>query len=195
LTPDSPISEPVGGAEAIYVLALDKRLPSEIPPLEQIRSRVALDLRLREATQLAQQAGTNFVRALAIQMAAGKSFAAATIAAGFDPQVLPPLSLSTPKMPEFEGHASLNQLKQTAFTTPVGRASGFVGTDEGGFVVFVQSQLPIDRSKLSEELPQFTAQLRERRRMDTFNEWLQREGSRELRDTPVYAEAAAGAAR
>ena len=40
-------------ADAVYVLAFGRRLPSEIPPLDQIRSRVTRDYQLSAATLLA----------------------------------------------------------------------------------------------------------------------------------------------
>jgi parvulin-like peptidyl-prolyl isomerase len=105
---------------------------------------------------------------------------------GYDPQVLPPFSLSTSEMPELNDHATLNQLKAAAFTTPIGATSGFKETEDGGFVVYVESRLPFDQSKMSTDLPQFTAQIRQQRQMQAFNNWVQREASRELRDTPLF---------
>lgn len=190
LTPDGPISEPLVGPAGVYIIALDQQLPSEIPPLDEIRDRVARDLRTREATFFAQRAGTNFAIKLTLQMATGKSFAAATIANGFDPEVLPPFSLLTQEMPELGNVLTLNQLKQVAMTTPVGTSSGFKATDEGGFVLYVESRLPVDQSKMASDLPEFTAQLRQQRQSQTFNDWLQREASRELRNTPVFRQSA-----
>jgi hypothetical protein len=185
LTPDSPLSEPVPSQDGVYVIALVNVMPSEIPPLDQIRTKVADDLRLREATLLAQRVGTNFVRTLTLQMASGKSFAAAGIAEGLEPEVLPPFSLSTSELPELGDHATVNQLKETAFSTPVGTASRFVQTEDGGFVLYVSSRPPIDESKMTADLPQFMAELRERRAQDAFNQWYQIEANRELRDTPL----------
>lgn len=185
LTPDSPISEPLPTQQGVYVIALDQALPSEIPPLDQIHARVAEDLKFREATLLAQRNGTNFVRRLTLQMATGKSFAAAGVAEGLEPQVLPSFSLATQEMPELGGHATVNQLKEVAFTTPIGTPSRFVETDDGGFVLYISSRPPIDESQMSADLPQFTAQLRQQRSQDAFNQWLQMEGSRELAGTPL----------
>lgn len=185
LTPDSPLSEPIPSQDGVYVIALEQIMPSEIPPLEQIRTKVADDLRLREATVLAQRVGTNFVRALTLQMASGKSFAAAGIAEGLDPEVLPPFSLNTEELPELDNHATVNQLKEAASTTPVGTASRFVETEDGGFVLYVASRPPIDESKMTADLPQFIEELRERRVQDAFNQWLQIEGGHQLRDTPL----------
>jgi parvulin-like peptidyl-prolyl isomerase len=185
LGPDTPISEPVPTQDGVYVIALKSIMPSEIPPLEEIRSRVADDLRLREATMLAQRVGTNFMRTLNLQMASGKSFAAAGIADGLETEVLPTFSLSTQDLPELGDRATINQLKEAAFSTPVGTASRFAETQDGGFILYVSSRPPIDESKMTAELPQFTAELRERRIQDAFNQWLQLEGGRELRDTPL----------
>src|SRR5208282_3962134 len=94
LIPDEPLAGPVVGPDAVYIIALVKQLPSEIPPFDQIRARVMEDYRLHEATLLAQRAGTNFVHTLTSQTAAGHTFASACIAAGLQPQALPPFSLN-----------------------------------------------------------------------------------------------------
>ncbi len=185
LSPDSPISEPLMGPQGVFVIALDQQLPSEIPPLSEIRPKVARDYVLRVATLQAIRAGTNFVRSVNVEMASGKSFAAAAVADGFQPEMLPPFALSTQEIPELGDRAKINQIKQAAFSTPVGVPSGFVQTDEGGFVLCVQSRLPIDQSKMTADLREFTAQLREQRAQAAFNSWYLREANRELRTTPL----------
>lgn len=185
LTPDSPISEPVGGPNGVYVIALETNLPSEIPSLDQIRPAVARDLQYREATLMAQRTGTNFTRQLTLQMASGKSFPTASVDLGFVPQDLPPFSLAAQELPELGEHVTLNQFKQVAFGIPMGIPSSFIPTQDGGFVVLVKSQLPVDHAKMVADLPQFAAQFRAQREQQTFEEWMQREGSRELRDTPL----------
>ncbi|HUZ06261.1 MAG TPA: SurA N-terminal domain-containing protein [Candidatus Paceibacterota bacterium] len=196
LTPDEPFAGPIAGPNAVYVIALMRQLPTTIPPLKEISDRVTDDFQLHEATLLAQGAGTNFVIKLAVGNAVGKSFAAECIAAGLQPLALPPFSLATEKLPELGDHTNdLTQLKQAAFSTPVGHTSRFAETDDGGFVVHVQSHLPIDQSAMKSELPKFTAELRSQRESEAFNIWLQTEANRQLRDTPVYQqEAASGAA-
>ena len=134
LSPDEPFAGPIPGATALYVLAFDKKMPSEIPALDQIRDRVSRDYQWSEAMLLARQAGTNFARTL-MTTAADRSFASVCVAAGFPPQILPPFSLSTRELPELGNQAELNQLKQAAFSTPPGKASGFVDTADGGFIL------------------------------------------------------------
>jgi peptidyl-prolyl cis-trans isomerase D len=186
LTLDEPRAGPVAGPDAFYVIALEKQLPSEIPPLEKIRDRVMQDFRHEQALLVAQQIGTNFADGLAASLAAGKSFASVCVAAGLKPEVLPPFSLSTQELPELDGRADLNQLKQTAFTTPVGHASGFSQTPDGGLIVFVQSQLPLDSSQMNAELPQYAAQIRRARQNEFFGEWLNTEANRSLQDTRIF---------
>lgn len=185
LRPDAPISEPVAGPDGIYILALQTNLPSEIPPLDKIRSKVTDDLRMRLATITAERAGTNFASQLPVQMAAGKSFAAVGFAARLDPLVLPPFSLSTEDVPELGDHATLNQLKEVALTTPTGTASSFMQTDDGGFILYVQSRLPVDREKMAADMAQFTADLRDRRAQQAYSDWMQHEANRQLRSTPL----------
>jgi hypothetical protein len=186
LTPDEPFANPIIGKDAIYVIALARQLPSEIPPLTDIRARVTQDYKFQAARQLALRAGTNFTITLKITMAAGSSFASASVAAGLQPQVLPPFSLTTRELPELGDHAELSQVKQAAFTTVIGHASNFVETGDGGFVLFVQSQLPVDQLVMNADLPKFTADLRRSRENEAFNEWLNGQIPQEFGNLPVF---------
>ncbi|MGB7746812.1 MAG: SurA N-terminal domain-containing protein [Verrucomicrobiia bacterium] len=190
LTAEEPFAGPIAGPNAVYVLAFARRLPSEIPSLDQIRESVTQEYQLRTATLLARRAGTNFVRTLT-GMTADRGFASLCVAAGLQPQVLPAFSLSTQELPELGEGADLNQFKQTVFTTPVGKASGFEATSDGGFVVYVQSRLPMDQAKMNSDLPQYTAALRRERQTEAFNQWVNLEANRQLRSLPAFREPAA----
>ena len=193
LSADEPFAGPLPAPDAVYVLALAKQLPSAIPPLEQIRDRVTQDFKEHAAVALAQHAGTNFYVTAAVQVAAGKSFAQAAVAAGITPVQLSPLSLSSSEVPE-AGEVDVRQIKQAAFTTPIGRVSNFIPTADGGFVLSVKAQLPVDEAKKKTDLPQFTQQVRRARQNEAFSLWLQAEAGRELTSTPVYKELTAGGA-
>lgn len=180
LNADSPYSQALQGQDAVYVIALAKQVPSAIPPLEQIRSRVTQDFQEREALALAQREGTNFHAKASAQLAAGNSFPKSSVAAGHAPLELAPFSLSSAEIPGFNGRTEVGQLKQAAFTTPAGRLSNFIPTDEGGFLLFVQALQPVDETKKVSELPQFLSQIRRARQNEAFNAWLQAEAGREL---------------
>jgi parvulin-like peptidyl-prolyl isomerase len=190
LTPDYPFAGPipnatVSSAGAVYVIALDRQLPSEIPSFDEIHDRVTQDFQMQQAAAFAREAGTNFNYKLMIGMAAGKSFSSVCAASGLSPQALPPFSLSTPELPALGNRVGLDEVKQVAFNTPVGHASGFEQTDDGGFIIFVQSESPAEQSGIAADLPQFTATLRRARESDAFNEWLGAEANRVLKDTPL----------
>jgi hypothetical protein len=186
LTPDEPFAGPVVGPDGAYVLAFTKRLPSEYPPLDQIRSRVTRDYQLQSATALAWHVGTDFAHSLA-GMTADRGFATLCVSAGLQPQVLPAFSLSTRELPQLGDAAeALTQLKNAVFTTPVGKASGFVTNNTGGFIVYVQSRLPLDQTKMNSEMPQYLVDLRRQRVAEAFNQWANLEANRQLRNTPLF---------
>ena len=185
LSPESPLSEPVAGPDSIYVIGFHTNLPSEIPSLDEIHDRVADDLRMRLATITAIRAGTNFEHQLPIQMASGKSFAAVGFGDGLEPKVLPPFSMRSQDIPELEGHATVNQLLEVALVTSPGTASPFMQTEDGGFILYVQSKLPIDQERMGEEMPQFIAGLRQTREGQAYNDWRNHEANRVLLDTPI----------
>jgi len=187
LTPEAPFAGPVIDQDAVYILAYGKQLPSEIPSLAEIHDRVAHDYQWREAVLLARRAGTNFVHVLA-GMTPDHTFAALCTASGLQPQILPPFSLDTDTLPELGDRIELGQLKQAAFTAPVGKPSGFTETADGGFIVYVQSRLPIDQAKMNAAMPQYLVDFRRQRESEAFNQWLGLEANRQLRNTPVYAE-------
>jgi hypothetical protein len=190
LTSEEPFAGPIAGPNAAYVLAFNKQLPSEIPSLDQIRERVTREYQLQEATLLARRAGTNFVRTLT-GMTADRGFASLCVASGLQPQILPAFSLSTQELPELGERAELNQLKQAVFTTSVGKTSDFMATGDGGFVVYVQSRLPIDQAKMNTDLPQYIAALRRERQNEAFGHWVNLEASRQLGSLPAFREQAA----
>jgi peptidyl-prolyl cis-trans isomerase D len=185
LRDDEPIAGPIVCGDKIYVIAQDKRIPSEIPSFESVKASVERDYRMFQAVQAARTAGAAFATGVTNGMAAGKTFAALCAAAKTSPILLPPFSRSSRSLPDVEHHVGLEQFKQVAFGTEVGRPSPFVPTVEGGMVVYVQSKLPIDEKDLAANLPEFTALLRQARQSEAFEEWFSREAQTALADTPA----------
>lgn len=189
LNADSPFStRPIVGAEAVYIIGLDRRIPSAIPSLDQIHGRVVSDYQNHEAAVKAREACTNFYFSASVQMASGKTFAQTAMAAGLTPFALKPFSLSSPAIPEAEGKAQVNEVKSAAFTTQPGHLSHVEPTAQGAFVLYVQSLLPVDEALKKSELPDYLAQLRRQRQIEAFNAWMNAEMNREIRNTPIYDE-------
>lgn len=184
LAPDDPFAGPVQGTYAYYVMALDKQFPSEIPPLDEIRSQVAQDYQMMVAADMARRAGTNFITTLNLKLLTGRTFGSVCNAAGLNAEQLPPISLSTKALPELKNRAGLPQIKQATFGTPVGRASDFEPTDDGGFILYVEKQLPLDETAMKTEMPEFLSQIRGQIAFDLFQNWVNAEASRELQNIP-----------
>lgn len=195
LNSDSPYNGPIAGSEAIYVISLARQLPSEIPSLDSIRNRVTQDFLTAQAVALAQQAGTNFYYTAHVQTSLGEKFSKVAAGSQLSAVTLSPFSPSSTDVPELADQNDLNQLKRAAFSTPPGRVSPFVPTADGGFVLYVQSLLPVDQVKKNTDFPKFLAEVRRARLNEAFNLWINTELNREIRTTPLYQQMQANAAR
>jgi SurA N-terminal domain len=177
LTPEDPFGGPiVAPRSAAYVIALKQKFPREVPPLKDVEAKVTADYRFLQALQKAQTEGLAFANAVTNGLAQNKSFATIAANANVKPTQLPPFSLSTRSLPsEIEEKVNLSMLKEAVFTTPEGKASRFVPTRQGGFVVYVDKHLPIDQSKMDAEFPEFLTYVRQSRQGDAFNQWFMKQ--------------------
>jgi hypothetical protein len=171
LAPEQPLAGPLVGRDGIYVIAWDKRLPEENPPLDQIRDRVTSDFKIEQARTLARQTGITFHNSLTNSLAQGKSFTNICAEAKLKPVSLPPFSLSSRDVPGVDETLSLNLLKQVSFSTPVGKVSSLQWTAQGGIILFVKAKLPLDENKMKAEMPAFTQGVRQQWQTEAFNEW------------------------
>jgi hypothetical protein len=184
-TPDEPLAPPIVGKDGVYIIALNKQIPSEIPPLDKIRDEVTKDFKNSQAVSLARIAGIEFWQTLTNGLAKGKTFAAICSEAKLKPVELPSFSLSTKELPDIEDHIRINQLKEMAFRTPPGKVSEFQDTQAGGIILNVKSKLPLDEARMRTELPNFVNYVRQRRQEEAFEAWFRKEADKGLRDTPV----------
>jgi hypothetical protein len=186
LTAAEPIaSQPLIGENAIYVIALDKQIPSEIPPLDRIHDRVLADYKYIQAKNQAQLASLDFVKSTTNALAGGKTFAGVCADAKVKPVSLPPFSLGRGDLSQLENHVELDRFKQAAFATPAGRISHALESRDGAVVVYVRQLLPLDQAKMKTELPSFISYLRRMRQSEAINEWFSKEAQKALRDTPL----------
>ena len=187
-TPEDPFAPPLIGRDGVYVIAFNKKIPSEIPPLDQIREQVTKDYKNNQAIALARQAGIAFYQTATNGLAQGKTFSALCSGAKLKAVELPPFSLSTRELPEAEDHISLSGrggLKELAFTTTPGKVSDFAESSEGGAILYVKALLPMDETKMRAELPAFVNSLRQKRQGEAFEAWFSKEADKGLRDTPL----------
>jgi len=183
---DEPIAGPVIGADAVFVIAKNKSLPSENPPFDTIKARVESDLKHSQATDMARSAGAKFAQGATNGIAQGKAFSALASEAKAKAVLLPNFSLSTTnELADVEEHMSRQQFLQVALSMPVGQVSPFVPTMDGGMVLYVKEKLPLDEKKLAADLPAFLTTLRQTRQREAFEQWFSHEAPQALADTPV----------
>jgi hypothetical protein len=80
---------------------------------------------------------------------------------------------------------ALPQYVQIAFNTPVGKASDFSFTRDGGVVIFPREELPVDQAKMAADLPDFLRFVRQQRSQEAVELWFQREASEALGNIPA----------
>jgi hypothetical protein len=174
------------GNDGVYLISLNKQLPSEIPAFESLRDRVTQDYRFREAVMAARQAGLSFYTTASNALAAGKAFAGMCNEANVRPVLPPPFSISSRTIAGIDGRVSMPQFKQAAFSTPPGQVSNFNPTSDGGFLVFVQAKLPLDEVRRKADLAEFSRAVRQTRKGEAFNEWFRREAEKGFKDVPYF---------
>jgi hypothetical protein len=185
LTAEDPFGGPILGRDGVYVIALAKQLPREIPLLDQIHDRVAADYKLSQAISLAMQKAQTAYQALTNGLAQGKSFTNICAETDLKPMQLPPFSLTTHSLPQVEEFVGLDQLKRATFSTAPGKVTPLQPLSEGAMIVYVKTRLPVDQAKMQSELPNFVNNARRLRQKEAFDMWLRHEIDVGLRDTPV----------
>lgn len=186
LSSDQPLAPVVKGETAAYAFAFAKRLPSESPSFDQIKPRVITDYKLLQATNQAWQAAYTFYSSLTNGMGQGKSFSELCAGAQVKPVSLAPFSIGSQQSPDPEDRVNLSELKQVAFSTPVGKVSTPALGLDGFFILHVKNKLPLDLAKEKVELPAYTSVLRQRRSQEAFNLWFGQQAQKAFRNFEIF---------
>lgn len=171
LSADEPFATPVAGEDGVYVFAFERRIPSQIPPLEEVQARVVDSLRRTESRAMAENAGRQFATAVSNALAQSKSLADAAGEAGLKVLTLTNVSRSTVSLPDLPPRLTVSELLRVSEELRPGGASGFVPSGDGGFVLQVQARNPVPEEDLQRELPEFIKQSRLAGRYGAFSEW------------------------
>jgi len=178
LTEQEPFGIPVVAEDGVYVLALKRKVPSELPPFEVIREQVTSGYLNYHASALARQAGSNFVERATNALAQSKPFEVICQEANVPLETPPLFSITTRSLPEIEKRVSLNEFKSVALALTPGHLSPFVPTREGGFVLYLKAKVPVTADKIKSDFPDFLRDLRLTRQYQVFNEWFRKEADK-----------------
>ena len=177
LTTTEPISfSPILGEHAVFLIALDHKIPSELPAFDKIRDKVTADYKKQNAQDLARKAGNSFHIALTNGLAQKKTFEQVAKESNVKFTKLPPFSQVSQTVPEVEeAGANLQTLKRLAMDVNPGQSSPFIPTQEGGLVFYMDKRLPVDENKMKADMPEFLARLRLYRQNEAFNQWFRKQ--------------------
>jgi peptidyl-prolyl cis-trans isomerase D len=176
LTAEDPYPEqPIRADDAVYVIALKGKIPSEVPPLDGIRDRVAQDYQNSKALEMARAEGRDLHNAITNSMAQNQTFDAVAAQHSATPVSLAPFSRKASVLPALPNRADVPQLVNTAFGVAPGKVSEFMPTRTGGFLVYVKRIVPVSDEKVKVELPEFTKTLRQSRQYEAFSDWFRRQ--------------------
>lgn len=176
LTPQQPILlSPIRGDDAVYLIALKQRFPSQVPTLEVLQARVEMEFKQDQAVRLARAAGTNFLQQLTNGMSAGKTFAAVAAEANQPVIALPKFSTAARTVTDWDRRIDLSLAKSAAAGLTAGKASGLVSARDGGFVLCVKARVPVSETELAQELPKSLASLRQAEEYEAANEWFRKQ--------------------
>jgi len=162
---------PLVGESNVFVVGLQKQIPSRLQTLAEVREQVVRDYRQSKAEELAKEAGEKFAAAVQAGLAEGKSFDAVGASENLTPQTVTAFSLNTPSILEVTNRTDFVQLQEISFGLLTGNASKFIPTEDGGYVVYLKERLDVDEAKMREELPAFLAKMRGQRQIAAFEEW------------------------
>jgi len=166
---------PLLGETAVYIVGLQKRIPSSVQPFSDVRAKLLSDYRENHALEMAKAAGDRFQSALEAGMAQGKTFDTMCAAQFVHPKTLSGYSLVSTNIPELTNKTQVEEVLQVTARMHVGQISPFIPTREGGFVLYLKQPLPIDQVEMQRELPVFMDRMRDRLQIAAFNAWLNRE--------------------
>jgi SurA N-terminal domain len=175
LTPDQPFTTPVSGTKAVYVAALSRKVPAEVPAFELMQGRVNEDYRRFRALELARRSGELFATEVTNAIAQGKSFNSFASEKGV--AIIEPglFSMTSETISGVTGQIDPAQLKDATFSLKAGSVSRFVDTRTGGFVVQLKELQPVKDEMVKAGLNSYLDEERKRRRDETINAWLQHE--------------------
>lgn len=177
LTTNTPIAfSPIVGSNAVFVIARQGEVPSEMPSYDQVRAKVMEDYKSAQALEVARTAGQAFERNLTNGLAAKKSFLEIAVADKVKTVIVPPFSAANAEtLTNLSVRLNPRMISGIASDLEVGKASPFIPLAEGGIVAYLSARIPVSNEKVKAELPEFTARLRAYRQGEAFNHWFRRQ--------------------
>ncbi len=179
----------------VYLARVAKRIPSRLPPLEEVRATIRDRLIQEHAKALAKQAAEALQERLKTQRVAGVRFEEAAVTGGRFPVRSVSFTRTGPIDPIGEGPPVNPHTKDVgaggntaAFNTPLGDLTDVLETAHGFVILRPEERVPADMSKFADEAAAIRQETLERQQSVRFQAWLEevrrRANLRSVVDTP-----------
>ncbi len=160
------VSRPIQTRDAWYVLYLEKREPSRIPDLDEVRARVEaawkLDLRKRKAKETAQRLLENVLAGTPLKEAADQE----SLATYSEVQ-------NATRMGYLRGIGRDTKVTGAVFASEIGVVPRVVMGAQGAFVLEVLARHEVDEEKFAQEKDALRQRLLAQKRTKVLTEWIE----------------------
>ena len=166
---EGTVSEVIRTDTGVYLARVTQRIPSRVPPFEEVRAQVRQRL-IEERAREAARADANVLHArLTQQTTAGLRFEEAALAYGALPAHPAAFNRSEPIDPI--GHVP--PVNEAAFATPLGHFSQVLETPAGFVIIRPETRIPADGSTFVEAKEALRQETLAEKQSARLEQWLQ----------------------
>lgn len=164
---ESRVIELAGG---VYVARVASRLPSRVPPFEEVASQVRERLTAERAQALARERASALHARLTERIKEGWRAEEAMVSESW----LPSQSVTLSRNGAIDSKLGVvPEINHAVFTTPVGQLSQVIETQAGFAFVRPEAVIPPDMTAFAAQKETFQQELLARKRTEQFEMWLQ----------------------
>ena len=158
----------IRGATGVYVARVTERIPSRLPPLDEVRSAIQERLGEDKSRELAQQAAEAFHRTLMQELGAGKKFEEVVAASHLSVMTI---SFTRSQTIEPLGGAA-PEVTTAAFETPIGEITTPLKAPKGYVLFKPEERIPAEMAHFDAEAPAVREQVQTQRQGEYWQQWL-----------------------
>lgn len=165
---EGQISEVIRSDAGVYLARVTTRIPSRVPPFEEVREQARSRLIQEEARKAAQTAATSFHARLNEQLAKGLRLEEALILEMHTPAK----TVSFTRTEPIESLGEAPRVNETAFGTPLGAMTEVLETSRGFVLLRPEARAPADPTGFAAEEAALRQETLTQRQSAHVEEWM-----------------------
>ena len=166
---EGEISEVIETDGGTYLARVTTRIPSRVPPLEEVRAQIRERLVQERERSAAKSAAEALRTRLTKQIAAGLRFEEAALTSR---SALPVHAVQFTRTQPIDPIGAAPAVNETAFKTPLGTLTDVIETPTGFVIVRPETKMSADESKFSEEAASLRQELLTKQQSEQIEQWL-----------------------